>query len=337
VTSATFLGDCSPEGVDRARATAAAQALARDLVNETAAELYPETLAAAALALATDQMTVVVWDEEKILAERMGGIIAVGQGSTRPPRFIHMHYTPSGTPSRTIALVGKGVTFDSGGLSLKTSSGMQTMRCDMGGSAIVLAAMKAISELQPDVEVHGIVGAVENMCGANSFKLGDVLRMRNGKTVEVHNTDAEGRLVLADCLSYACELKPDAIVDFATLTGACVVALGNYYTGLFTNHDDLAGELLASASAAGEGLWRMPMPELYKEMLKAEWADIKNIGGRAAGAITAGLFLSEFVEDGIPWAHCDVAGPTFLDKPMHHFVSGGTGQMVTSIARWVCD
>jgi leucyl aminopeptidase len=331
----TILGDCSQD-VHRAQATAAAQSFARDLVNEPAAEIYPETLADAARTLAGDRVTVTVWDEEKILAERMGGIIAVGQGSSRPPRFIHVHYKPAGEPRKTIALVGKGVTFDSGGLSLKSSGGMLTMRCDMGGSAVVLGVMKAIAALEPDVEVHGIVGAVENMCAANSFKLGDILKIRNGKTVEVHNTDAEGRLVLADCLSYASELKPDAIVDFATLTGACVVALGNYYTGLFTNYDELADELLQSAALCDEGLWRMPLLELYKDMLKAEYGDIKNLGGRAAGSITAALFLSEFVEDDIPWAHCDVAGPAFLDKPMLHYTAGATGQMVTSVSRWIC-
>jgi leucyl aminopeptidase len=212
---------------------------------------------------------------------------------------------------------------------------MMTMRCDMGGSAVVIGVLRAIASLRPDVEVHGIVGAVENMCGANSFKLGDILKIRNGKTVEVHNTDAEGRLVLADCLSYASELKPDTIIDFATLTGACVVALGEYYTGLFTNDDDLAAQLLSQADDAGEGLWRLPLPEFYKAKLKAEWGDIKNLGGRPAGATTAALFLSEFVEEGIPWAHCDVAGPTFLDKPFRDFATGGTGAMVSTITQWL--
>lgn len=334
--SLTFLGNVSTD-VSRGQVLAEGRNFARDLVNEPAAAIYPQSLAEQAQTLAGPQTTVTVWDENKLVEENMGGIIAVGQGSSKPPRFIHVHYKPEGTPKKTIALVGKGVTFDAGGLSLKPSNGMQTMRCDMGGSAIVLGVMKAITALKPDVEVHGIVGAVENMCAANSFKLGDILSIRNGKTVEVHNTDAEGRLVLADCLSYACELKPDAIVDFATLTGACVVALGNYYSGLFTGNDALASSILDHACANGEGLWRMPLPDLYKDMLKAEYGDIKNIGGRAAGAITAALFLSEFVEDGIPWAHCDVAGPTFLDKPLRHFTSGGTGQMVPTITDWVCN
>ncbi len=335
VSTLTLLGGASAAGFSAAEAILSGQSLARDLVNEPAAEIYPESLAAVASGLASDRITVTVWDEVKIKAEGMGGIIGVGQGSSRPPRFIHIHYRPESTPSRSVALVGKGVTFDSGGLSLKPSSGMMTMRCDMGGSAIVIGVIKALASLNPDVEVHGIIGAVENMCAANSYKLGDILKMRNGKTVEVHNTDAEGRLVLADCLSYASELKPDVILDFATLTGACVVALGEYYTGLFTNHDDLASQLHASADSAGEGLWRLPLPDFYKEQLKAEWADIKNIGGRTAGATTAALFLSEFVADGITWAHCDVAGPTFLEKPFRDFAAGGTGAMVSTITRWL--
>jgi leucyl aminopeptidase len=331
----SLLGGASEDGFAAAAAILAGQSLARDLVNEPAAEIYPESLAAVAAAIADDRITVTIWDEEKCLSENMGGIIGVGQGSSRPPRFIHMHYRPEGTPTRTIALVGKGVTFDSGGLSLKSSAGMMTMRCDMGGSAVVIGVLRAIASLRPDVEVHGIVGAVENMCAANSFKLGDILKIRNGKTVEVHNTDAEGRLVLADCLSYASELKPDTIIDFATLTGACVVALGEYYTGLFTNDDDLAGQLLSQADHAGEGLWRLPLPDFYKAKLKAEWGDIKNLGGRPAGATTAALFLSEFVEEGIPWAHCDVAGPAFLDKPFRDFATGGTGAMVSTITQWL--
>ena len=333
----TLLGSAAQSGVHTAEAILSGQVLCRDLVNEPAAAIYPETLAAVAASLKNDRITVTVWDEEKIISEGMGGITAVGQGSSRPPRFIHIHYKPAGPASRTIALCGKGVTFDAGGLSLKTSAGMQTMRCDMGGSAIVIGVLKAISALQPDVEIHGIIGAVENMCAANSFKLGDILNIRNGKTVEIHNTDAEGRLVLADCLSYASELKPDIILDFATLTGASVVALGEYYSGLFTKDDGLAGQLLSCADDAGEGLWRLPLPDFYKEKLKAEWGDIKNIGGRSAGATTAALFLSEFVADGIPWAHCDVAGPTFLSSTFRDFVPGGTGAMVSTITRWLVD
>ncbi len=317
-----------------ARAVAAGQALARDLVNAPAADIYPETLAEQALALASDTLTVDVWDEARIRAAGMGGIIGVGQGSERPPRLIHLHYKPAGKARRKIGLVGKGVTFDSGGLSLKPSAGMMTMRCDMAGGACVLGVMRAIRDIQPDVEVHGFVGAVENMNSGGSYKLGDILTMYNGKTVEVHNTDAEGRLVLADCLALACEQELDALVDIATLTGAAVVALGDHYTALFSNDEPLVSDLLGQAADAGEGLWRMPLPDFYKDMLKAEWGAIKNVGGRPAGSITAALFLSEFV-DGPAWAHLDIAGPAFLDKATRHFVAGGTGAMVPTLTRWV--
>jgi leucyl aminopeptidase len=179
-----------------------------------------------------------------------------------------------------------------------------------------------------------LVGAAENMLGGSAAKLGDIITYRNGKTVEIHNTDAEGRLVMADCLCLASELGLDAVVDIATLTGACVVALGEHYTGLFTQDDEVAAELLGRADEAGEGLWRMPLPDFYKDKLKAEWGAVKNVGGRAAGAITAGLFLSEFVTD-TPWAHLDIAGPAFLDKTTRHFVAGGTGAMVPTLTRWL--
>ena len=329
-----IVGDHDTPATARATAVSGGQELARDLVNEPAAAIYPETLAQSALDLASDTLKVEVWDHKKIEAEGMGGITAVGQGSDRKARFIHMHYKPAGTPRKKIALVGKGVTFDAGGYSLKPSAGMQTMRCDMAGSAAVIGTMRAIRDLAPDVEVHGIVGAVENLISGNAYKLGDVLTMYNGKTVEIHNTDAEGRLVLADCLSYASKLDVDAIVDLATLTGACVVALGDHYVGMFTGNEDLAAGLSAGAEEAGEQVWRMPLPDAYKELLKADWGTIKNVGGRAGGAITAALFLSEFVE-GPPWAHLDIAGPAFLDKGYKHITSGGTGTMVRTLSRWI--
>jgi leucyl aminopeptidase len=332
--SLTLAGAVDDGAVAAAQALAAGQALARDLVNAPPADIYPETLAAAALELASEHITVDVWDEARIRDAGMGGIIAVGQGSERPARLIHMHYKPTGAAKATLGLVGKGVTFDSGGLSLKPSNSMQTMRCDMGGGGTVIGVFRALRDLQPDVEVHGFVGAVENMNSGGSYKLGDILTMYNGKTVEVHNTDAEGRLVLADCLHLACETGVDELVDIATLTGAAVVALGPHYTGLFSNDDDLVGDLLGAADGAGEGLWRMPLPDFYKEMLKAEWGTIKNVGGRAAGASTAALFLKEFV-DGPKWAHLDIAGPAFLDKPTRHYVSGATGAMVPTLTRWI--
>jgi leucyl aminopeptidase len=311
-----------------------AQELARDLVNESAEKMYPETLASAAQGLSSRQIKVRVWDEKKIREKKMGGIDAVGKGSSRPARFVHMTYTPQGTPQAKVALVGKGVTFDAGGLSLKPSAGMQTMRCDMGGAATVLGVMSALDELAPNIQVEGIFGAVENMLGASAYKLGDVLTMYNGKTVEIHNTDAEGRLVLADCLAYASELGVDACIDLATLTGAAVVALGSRYTALFTHNDEFADTWTKCAAEAGEGIWRLPLEESYKEKLKAEWGTLKNVGGREAGSITAALFLSEFVD--IPtWAHFDIAGPAFLDTSEQYLVKGGTGTMVRTILRWL--
>jgi leucyl aminopeptidase len=332
--SLALVGDVDTGAVAAAQALAAGQALARDLVNAPPADIYPETLAAAAEALASEHITVDVWDEPRIRAAGMGGIIAVGQGSVRPPRLIHLHYKPSGEPKAKLGLVGKGVTFDAGGLSLKPSASMQTMRCDMGGGGTVIGVFRALRDLQPDVEVHGFVGAVENMNSGSSYKLGDILRMYNGKTVEIHNTDAEGRLVLADCLHLACEHGVDELVDIATLTGAAVVALGPHYTGLFSNEQGLVDDLLAAADATGEGLWRMPLPDFYKDMLKAEWGGIKNVGGRAAGATTAALFLSEFV-DGPKWAHLDIAGPAFLDKATRHYLAGATGAMVPTLTKWI--
>jgi leucyl aminopeptidase len=329
-----LIGEADATAFGAAAAISAGRDLARDLVNEPAAEIYPESLAQVAQSLAGGGLSVEVWDEHRILEAGMGGIAGVGQGSDKAPRFIHMHYKPAGTPRRKVALVGKGVTFDSGGYSLKPSAGMQTMRCDMAGSAAVIGAMRAIRDIAPDVEVHGIVGAAENLINGNAYKLGDVLTMYNGKTVEVHNTDAEGRLVLADCLAYASKLDVDCIIDLATLTGACVVALGDHYVGLFTDSDDMASGILSSADEAGEAIWRLPLPAHYKEQLKAQWASIKNVGGRAGGSITAALFLKEFV-DGPDWAHLDIAGPAFLDKGWRQWAPGGTGTMVATLCQWV--
>jgi leucyl aminopeptidase len=237
----------------------------------------------------------------EIQARGMGGIVGVGQGSARKPRFVHLRYEPAGGAKAHVALVGKGVTFDSGGLSIKPSDGMLTMRCDMAGAAAVIGTMKAIAATRPNVRVDVIFGAVENMPSSNAYKLGDILTMYSGKRVEIHNTDAEGRLVLADCLHYASELKPDVVVDLATLTGAAVVALGDWYSALYSREESTAAGLLAAADRSGEGAWRMPLPDLYRDKIKAEWGETKNTGGRAAGSITAALFLSDFVTSpGLP-------------------------------------
>ena len=331
-----ILAGCSLSdgAVDRARARAEGRRLARDLVNEPAEVIYPETLAEAAVRLASGQLSVEVWDEERILAAGMGGIHAVGRASDRPPRFVHMRWSPRGAPKARVALVGKGVTYDSGGLSLKPSNSQLTMRCDMGGAAAVIGAMSALDAIQPEVEVHGIFAAAENMVSGRSYKLGDVLRMYGGKTVEIHNTDAEGRLLLADCLHYASELGVDYCVDLATLTGAAVVALGERYSAVYTDSDALADALLGAAEASGDGFWRMPLDSGYRSLLKSDWATLKNVGGREAGSITAALFLSEFV-DGPTWAHIDIAGPAFLSAPVDHYGKGATGHPVPSLLRWL--
>lgn len=312
------------------------QSFVRDLVNAPAADIYPETLAAAARTLEKlAHITVEVWDEDRLRKEKCAGIIAVGQGSARPPRLIHVVYRPPGAKAH-VALVGKGVTFDSGGLSLKPSNSMQTMRCDMGGGATVLGAIGAIAELCIPVAVDVFVGAVENMVGGNSYKLGDILTYSNGVTVEIHNTDAEGRLVLADCLIEACKVSGVTdVVDLATLTGAIVVAIGPDYTGVFTSNDGLAADLNAAAAKNGELLWRMPLHDGYKPWMKGDWGQIKNISGRPdAGAVTAALFLSSFVE-GKTWAHLDIAGSAFFDKASGAYAAGGTGQVMRTLVDWV--
>jgi leucyl aminopeptidase len=327
-----FLGDDNDSAAQRGIVVGEARNFARDLVNAPADDLYPESLAEIALELASENIEVEVWGEEKLLEEEMMGTLAVGRGSVNPPRFIHLKYSPTNKTEDTkkIVLVGKGITFDSGGLSLKSSPGMLTMRCDMGGSAVVMGVFHALQALQPDIEVHGLIAAAENMCAANSFKLGDILTYKNGKTVEIHNTDAEGRLVMADCLCLGSQMGADYMIDFATLTGACVVALGEHYNAVFTNEDDLFSTITDSANDVGERVWRLPLPEIYKKKLKGTWGELKNIGGRTAGSITAALYLSEFVSN-TKWAHVDIAGPAFLDTKFEHFHNGGTGTMVESV------
>jgi leucyl aminopeptidase len=309
---------------------------ARDLVNLPAAELYPETLAQAALRLdALPHVTVEVIDMAACRERGLVGIVAVGQGSERPPCLIRVSYQPPDA-KETIALVGKGVTFDSGGYSIKPTDGMQTMRCDMGGAATVLAAMGAIAELGLPVRVEAFMPAVENLISGGAYKLGDILRYNNGVTVEIHNTDAEGRLILADALILAGQVPGvSRIVDLATLTGAVIIAIGSDYTGLFTSDDTLAGELSRAASANGELLWRLPLHNPYNRMFKGTWSQVKNVGGREAGSITAALFLEHFVPKTVKWAHLDIAGTAFADNPVDAYAAGGTGQVVRTLVSWV--
>jgi leucyl aminopeptidase len=336
LASVAMLGlDAPAEALNAGAAMGTARALARDLINGPPDDIYPETLAAAAVALAGDRMTVDVWDYERLLSEGMTGTVAVGQGSDRKPRFVHMVYTPAGESTGEVALVGKGVTFDAGGLSLKPTGGMLTMKCDMSGAAAVVGVMSGLEALGCTATVHGIFAAAENMVSGNSYKLGDVLRFSNGKTVEIHNTDAEGRLLLADCLCFASKLpNVTHVIDLATLTGAAVVALGEHYTATYANSDEFAQTLVATAKASGEGFWHMPLEPLYDDLLKSDIADIKNVGGRAAGSITAALFLQNFVSGGKTWSHLDIAGPAFLSKPEGHLDKGGAGPAVVTLLNW---
>ncbi|MCA9116011.1 MAG: leucyl aminopeptidase [Planctomycetaceae bacterium] len=306
--------------------------LTRELVNLTADDIYPESFASRAEQVASgiDGLTCTILDEQQLEAERFGSLLAVARGSDRPPRVVVLEYRGAGENDPQLALVGKGVTFDSGGLSLKPSEGMNTMKCDMAGAATVLGAISAIARLKLPVNVTGYMGLVENMVSGRSYKLGDVLKARSGTTIEVLNTDAEGRLVLADVLDYAVEQGASRIVDLATLTGACVVALGEDVVGLFASCDDWSAEVQAAASRAGEQVWAMPMFDHFAELLKSDVADCKNIGTRWGGAITAAKFLEKFTGER-PWVHLDIAGPSFASSNKPHREGGGTGCMVRTL------
>ncbi len=316
--------------VARSATVVDAVCLARDLVNEPAGSLSPRELADRAAEVAERVgLGVEVIDEAGAEALRLGGLLGVARGSDEPPRLIKLTYDPRGA-ERTVALVGKGITFDSGGLSIKTAEGMMTMKTDMSGGAAVIAAMSALAALDAPVRVVGFVPATENMPGGRATKPGDVLTTRNGTTVEVLNTDAEGRLVLADGLALAVEEEPDAIIDLATLTGACIVALGPKIAGLMGNDDELVDQVRSAAERAGEPAWPLPLPKDYRKQLDSEVADLKNIGGRHAGALTAGLFLQEFVGS-VPWAHLDIAGPSRAEEDDGALAKGGTGAGVRTL------
>jgi leucyl aminopeptidase len=312
--------------LQRGEILAAGVNLARRLVNEPPGDIYPESFASEAVSVAeASGLAIEVWDRARLEAERCGSLLAVGKGSDRDSRLVILKYHGGAEGSAPLAFVGKGVTFDSGGLSIKPTDGMKTMKCDMAGAAAVVGAMQTIARLKLPVNVVGFCGLVENMLGGSAFKLGDVLRARSGKTIEVLNTDAEGRLVLADVLDVALQYHPSRIVDLATLTGACVVALGNDIAGLMTNDQAWADEVKAAGDAVGESLWPLPMFPEFSEQIRSEVADIKNTGdGRWGGAITAAKFLEEFV-NGKPWVHLDIAGPAFLEGQKPWLDAGGTG------------
>jgi leucyl aminopeptidase len=313
------------DGLQRGSRVAEAVCWARDLVNEPAAAKSPADIAAAARKIATKSgLTVKVMQGAELVRAGMGGVLGVGEGSARTPRFVRLEYAPRGARGK-LAFVGKGVVFDSGGLSLKTAGGMETMKTDMSGAAAVIAAMSALKDLGVKTRVVAYVPLVENMPSGTAMRPGDVLKMRNGKTVEVLNTDAEGRLILADALATADLEKADAVIDLATLTGAVVVALGDKVAGLMGNNDAWIEQVAEAAERAGERSWNLPLPREYRKNLDSEVADLRNISsGGGAGTLTAGLFLQEFVGDR-PWAHWDIAGTARAGGDDGEITKGGTG------------
>lgn len=319
--------------VERGHILGEAINLTRELVNRHPDDIYPETFAARAADEAADLgIRGEILDQTMLEEERMGALLAVSRGSDRPPRMVVLKYEGGGTAAPTLGLVGKGVTFDSGGLSIKPSAGMLTMKCDMAGAATVLGAVIAIARLKLPVNIIGVMGLVENMTGGAAYKLGSVLTARNGKTIEIHNTDAEGRLVLADALAYTVDQKVDKLIDLATLTGACVVALGEDVVGAFTNHEGWCSEVIGSTRAVGEEIWQLPMYDFFAEQLKSEFADCKNVGTRWGGATTAAKFLEQFVGE-TPWVHLDIAGPSYAEAGNASRDAGATGVMVRALVQ----
>lgn len=308
----------------------------RDLVNEPSSEKPPEKMAQIAQSLSGNGIKARVYKRPALIRMKMGGILGVGRGSAHPPAFVHLHYKPSRGPiKRRIGLAGKGITFDSGGLSLKTADNMEAMKMDMAGAATVMGVFQALAVLKPAVEVQGFLAFAENMPGGNASKPGDVFHVYKSKSIEVLNTDAEGRLVLADGLSFASDQNIDEIIDIATLTGACVIALGNAISGIMGNDEDLIERLRKAAQESGEKLWPLPLEKEYREQIKSKVADVKNTGNRReAGAIIGGLFLQEFVRSK-PWVHVDIAGPAWTDRENPLCPPGGTGTMVRTILRYI--
>ncbi|MBR8832184.1 MAG: Cytosol aminopeptidase [Chroococcopsis gigantea SAG 12.99] len=309
--------------------------LARELVNGPANTVTPLTMAETAKEIAsTYGLEIEILGQQECEALNMGAFLGVAKASELPPQFIHLTYKPQGTPVRKVAIVGKSLTFDSGGLNLKVGGGIETMKMDMGGGAATLGAAKVIGQLKPNVEVHFICAATENMISGRAMHPGDILIASNGKTIEINNTDAEGRLTLADALVFAEKLGVEAIVDLATLTGACIVALGDDIAGLWSNHETLTHQIQNAAELAGEKFWAMPMEDKYFDGLKSSIADMKNTGPRAGGSITAALFLKQFIKD-TPWAHLDIAGPVWTEKEGGTNNVGATGFPVRTLVNWI--
>lgn len=337
--SVSILGvkNASQKVIERAAIACQATMLARDLINTPPRECTPGFLVEYSRKAARSQgLKIDVFDPKALKKMGAGGILGVAQGSDQPPYLIRMVYKPKGKSKKTLAIVGKGVTFDSGGLSIKTGSGMETMKCDMSGAAAVIAVMSVIAQLKPNFEVRAYVPTTENMINGQAMRPGDIITAMNGKTIEVLNTDAEGRLILADALTLAEKDGCTTIVDLATLTGACMVALGTEYAGMFTNDNKLADSLSKAGDKAGELLWRLPLAKEYRDWIKSPVADIKNIGKPYGGAITAALFLEEFVAKA-RWAHLDIAGPAFTDGDNGHVRKGGVGFGVRTLLNFLAE
>lgn len=336
-TSIDLLGLAGQEiAIELAQKIVSGVILAKELVAAPANAVTPITMAETAQQLATDYgLALEILEQADCEKLGMGAFLGVSQASAIPPKFVHLTYKPEGTPRRKLAIIGKGVTFDSGGLNIKgAGSGIETMKMDMGGAAATFGAAKAIAQIKPDVEVHFVSALCENMISSTAMHPGDILTASNGKTIEVNNTDAEGRLTLADALVFTEKLGVEAMIDLATLTGACVVALGNDIGGMWSSTDDLATEITQASAASGEKFWRMPLEEKYFDGLKSDIADMKNAGPRGGGAITGAMFLKQFVKE-TPWAHLDIAGPVWADKENGWNNSGATGYPVRTLVHWV--
>ncbi len=323
------------QGCHKGKVLAEATNLARDMINEPANYMTPTHMAEMAKKLAeTHNLEISVLEREQMRELGMGALLGVNQGSQQPPKFIVLHYRGGDSAEIDMALVGKGITFDSGGISIKPSEKMEEMKGDMAGGAAVMAAIVAIAQLKPKINVTTIIPATENLPSGSALKPGDVLAAMNGKTIEIVSTDAEGRLILADALGYAQKLGVGSIVDVATLTGACRIALGDVCTGAFGSNQELVDKIIAAGAEAGEYIWQMPMYQEYKEQNKSTVADVKNTGGRYAGAITAAQFLAEFAGD-TPWVHLDIAGTSLSEKERGYLVKGATGVPVRTLVNLV--
>ncbi len=324
------------QGVHLAKIVSDAVCMARDLANAPSNEMTPHALAEKAKEIAHQEgLRIQVFDLAEVEKMGMGAFVAVAKGSQEPAQFIVLEYQ-QGEPLGTIVLVGKGITFDSGGISIKPSERMEQMKADMSGAAAVLGTMQAVAKLQLPLHLVGIIPATENLPSGKAYKPGDILKTLSGQTVEVISTDAEGRLILADALTYSLRYQPKVIIDLATLTGACVIALGDYVIGLFGNDETLIRKLEEASIKTGEKVWRLPLWEEYFEYIKSDVADFKNVGTRAAGAIIGAIFLEKFVKK-VPWVHLDIAGPAFLEKEKPYIPKGGTGVGVRLLVQLLRD